>query len=181
MNNKEIELARKKYDKLIPAQQKENLEQLREELRILMENPDVKKYLELSSLVEEENEKISSVVEQTFGKIATKTKDSSNLLVFIGFYSSSLPTGCLSPLKMKNPHARYKYYINIETFEIISVLVNEAEDFEKRNNVIYLDAPSNHHHSNFYLIGCEKIRTEFFKQLIDKPQDEVIKQFVKKR
>lgn len=181
MNGKEIELARKKYDKLIQPQQKEKLEQLKEELIILTASPEVKRYMELNGLVEEENLKISNAMDQTFGKIAAETKDSSNLFVFIGFYSSSLSVGSLSPLKKNNPNARFKYYINIETLEITSVHVEKTDEFEIENNVIYLDNPSNYHNSSFYLIGCEKIRTEFFKQLVVSEPEEVIKRFVKKR
>ena len=71
------------------------------------------------------------------------------------------------------------YYRDLETLEYYKVSQKEKTNFEKNKKIIYLNinkfAPIKERIDKF-----NKLRNEFFGELLVKPQKEVVKQFVKK-
>lgn len=182
MNEKELELARKGYTELMQQREKE-LKEKEIKLESLEENPIVSEYKRISYDVSDEGKRASknSVLEKSFGVIAQNTKRNDNIYVFIGYYGIANTDSFAVPLSVNNPHVRYNYYVNLETLGIKKVDKEKNEIFEKQNIIIYLDEPSVYHHIGFYRKKFNELRNMYFEHLIDKSQEEAIKQIIKKR
>lgn len=181
MNEKELKLARNKYNELMKQNQEETKEK-ENKIKVLKEDSKVNEYIELSYDVSEEGQKSSKnrILEKSFGEIAKETEKNDNIYVFVGYYGLS-SQNYLVPLSEKNPHARYLYFVNLETTDIVAIQKEKTEYFFSSNVVLYLDDPKKYHHVSFYREKFNDLRNKYFSYLVEDTQKEAIKQIIKKR
>jgi len=165
MNEREIELARKRYNSLL--EERNALETKKSRILELENNPLVKEYLGLKEEVKNNKQKLSddSIVISAFSGIAAHTKDSNKLLINIGEGNSNV------------------FYIDLETDEMYSVKLFEKKEFEKNNKIIYL----NNKNDNWYLLNLNanlnkinRLRIKFFESVLEKTQDEAVDEILNK-
>ena len=184
MTDEEIKQARENYNKLLV--EKEELEKMKKRITELETTSLVKEYIELCKLTTSvESKKID--VEVAFDDIAKNTKDSNRIFVYMGsyFYNISYETHKIDGSKPGYPLLLF-WYKDLETLKEHYKKNENRDSFEKNHNVIYLiDEKNNYGHSKETELKMEerfqKLREQFFKELLTKPQDEVVKQFVRRR
>lgn len=181
MNNTEIALARQKYNDLKLKQQE--YKQMKQRILELEQNPIVQEYLNLVDLVKEqaENKRFEEheMISNAFEELALSTNDSNNILVYMGAYKYTVLVPILVKTKNDYNDADYVLYRDLETCRFFKVNIHNKKMFEKESNVIFLDDTNFTSHLD-YLNGFKKLTSMFFKELLVKPQEEVVKQFVKK-
>ena len=177
MNNNEIELAKKIYDKI--QLEKSEYEQTRQRLLELEQRPVIKKYLNLVNEVKEKKENMASDEYESVGRvfqgIADRTAESNNILIYKGAYEIN----CFDGAKLTETRfADYIMYQDLETLECYRINPREQKEFEKGKNIIHLNDKSFKCYSD-YRNAFFKLRNEFLKELLVKPQEEVVRQLVK--
>lgn len=181
MNNDEIALARQKYNDLKLKQQE--YKQMRQRILELEQNPIVQEYLNLVELVKEQSKnkrfEDHEMISNAFEELALNTNDSNNILVYMGAYKSNVLVPKLVEIK-NDYNADYILYRDLETCRFFKVDIHNKKMFEKENNVIFLDDTNFSSHLD-YFDGFGKLTSMFFKELLVKPQEEVVKQLVKKK
>lgn len=116
------------------------------------------------------------MINQAFEGFALETKDSNKILVYMGAYEVNV----LSGTKLfETKKADYVLYRDLETCQFFKIETHNKKIFENENTVIFLD-DSNFKQDIDYLDGFRDLASMFFKDLLVKPQQEVVKQFVKK-
>jgi len=174
MNQKELELAKKRYNILL--NEKKQLQQKKDKILELEKNPIIQEYLNLTSEIKSKEEKLdeSCVILSAFSQSASRTKESNKLLVNIGGYCCD---NVLGIRKVTINKAKYIRYIDLETDEVYDIEPDKKDEFEQQNKIIYLN---NGNRDLFSLKMIKELRIEFFKELLIKEQDQVINEMLKK-
>lgn len=171
MNAEELNQARQNFlDNL--EQHKEILELKREAISLL-ENPFVQRFLELQEYIKVDTSTEKQLIEQAFRDIAFKTYDSNQIMVFVGTYASD--NSLISENAMD---AEYNKYLDLETQELYKVCTNKVKDFEKDYLVVYI--PNLSLNPRKYMENYFKLKEYFFGELMNNPQNIVIKKLQKK-
>ena len=178
MNNQEIKLARQKYKEI--QFEKQKYEKMKQRVLVLKQNPIVQEYLNLVDFVKEKRENKNfeehKMINQAFEGFALETNDSNKILVFMGAYEVNVLSGTNL---VRTKDADYVLYRDLETCQFFKIETHNKKTFENENTVIFLDDSNFNSHID-YLDGFSKLTNTFFKELLVKPQEEVVKQFVKK-
>lgn len=176
MTEEEIKLAREKYSKL--SRRKEELNNMKKRLLELEENPVVKEYLDLSNFINENEKsyKDLNMIWDSFYQLSTRTKNSNNIFVYMGAYEYRLTSND----KLVNiSQADYVLYKDIETGDVFKVIPYKSKEFEKTHTVIHL--PIEKDKELCYKDEFIRLRRDFFRDLLEKPQDEVVNKLIKEK
>ena len=177
MTNYEIELARQKYSELQLEQKK--YEEMKQRLTELEQNPIVQEYRDLiDKLSGLHSATESEMCYLAFYKFAHETKANNNIFIYGGSYKSG-KYGVDSDHLVLFEKADYIVYINLETYSEEHVSPSKRSEFENNNIVIY-PKEKNSNDEGYYDKFRSELIHEFFGELLIKPQEEVVKQFVKK-
>ena len=169
MNNYEIKYAKEKYDSMLEEKNKVDLAKIR--LKRLEQTSEVKTYLEIIEFLKN-NDKYCNKQEMlyaSFSKVATLTTNSNNILVYMGAYKIN---NLLALVLSDEKDADFICYEDLETENLYKINPISKKEFEEEHNIIYLDTKN-------YNEGIKKLRIQFFKQLLNKPQEEVVKKLIK--
>ena len=185
MTDNELEKIRSKYEKLLST--KKALESLQEEKKFLENNVKVKRYLEITNLLENNKENNSSLnydnlIERSINSIPVS--NTNNIYVYIGTYRYNDEIDIIHGSKddrvaFFDKKADYRVYRNIESLSYqddysINVPVSQCEKFEREHNVIY---PKTCLNGEYYY----KVRREFFKTAILEGQEKAIEKVLTKK
>ena len=180
MTEKEIMLARERYNEVVPNEKKENLEQMKNEAILLEQNDIIKKYIELKkqiTMIDNEINNSENLI-FAFDSISMQTKQSSNLYLAIGYFSSVVDIKNFVSLNEKNPNSHYKYYINIETCEVEVINAKDVKEFEQNNNIINSELVLTRKVN--FLDKLEDIRKIYFGYLLEENEEIAIQKTKKK-
>lgn len=174
MNDKEIKLGIKKYKKIKKEKQfylgqKEQLEKLRND-------PNVQEYIKISKYLEKHNDKEYDeklIISKTFGHIAEMTKDSNNILVFLGFKDEK--DNATIDLKKVD----YASFMDLETMEPYNIPFEQYDYFCKDKKIVYFDDPWIYHASGYYMSNFFRIRNEYFKNIIELDQEQAVEKVLR--
>lgn len=172
MNNNEIELARKKYNSLLV--EKNRLELVKKRLLRLEKDPKVQEYISLVEFINSARwvlESEESMAFDSFHEIAKSTKNSNNVLVYLGSYKQD--DDSLTDIEC----ADYLIYEDLEQFKSYNVEPHARLEFEKDHKVIYLENKNISCYKE-YLIELYKLRSKIFKELLTRPQEEVVEEIL---
>ena len=172
MNEAELERARKNYNKQIKLNEKKLLKH--EEVKELLNDSNVKRYIELQKYLNYSEPTKIDMAEDAFGYVKISRESSNNILVYVGSYNDG---GDI--LLMDNEEIGEKSFWDLETTEIYNIPINDCGEFEKNNFIIYM--PEFVRTREEYDKGYFKLRRYFFSELIDKPQEEVVKALKKRK
>lgn len=180
MTEKEIKLARGRYNEVVPYEKKENLKQMKTELLNLEQNDIVRRYIELKNQATTMENEINDPANLTFafGDISAKTGKSCNLYLVMGYFSSILDLENFYSLSKENPNVRYKYYINVETEKLEVISMSNVKEFEKNN--IIIDVNSGIIKKAKVLNKLNEIRSIYFNYLLEENQQVAIQKTKKK-
>ena len=176
MNDKEIKQGRKKYNKI--QKEKQFYLSKKAELEELKKDPKVQQYLEVAKYLFNHSDKEfenNNVVERSFANLASRTKDSNNILVFLGFidYYDKVT---IHPKKID--HASF---IDLETMEECNVHPAYYSEFCKDKKIVYFDDPYSFHNKEYYMQKFFEFRNEYFKNIIELNQEDAIEKVLKER
>ena len=162
-----LEQYRKEYNTL--KQEKEALIKAQEELKELLEDENVQRYIELADLVDLEYkpEDDYKLAEKAYS--ISKNNDTNKIMVYMGSYIWNRDAEITYE---DNPNATYKAYMDLESLDAYNITLDKVEEFEKNHITIYnpVDMPISHEYSrNFF-----KIRRWYLMELISKTPYEVI-------
>ena len=187
MTNEELEKIRKKFKEL--QEKRTAILKLGEEIKLLEQNPTVKKYLELVELYEKNT--LGKMDE--FGKktdedllhsslCSVRINETNNIYVYIGTfqknYEYDIEHGSPDYRVNKNdPNADYRIYRNLELMAYqdayeIEVQIDDCEKFEQEHIVIYPKKTSLY--NQFFL----KTRDEFFKTSVYESQEKALERIL---
>jgi len=133
-----------------------------------------------NSLKEKNKESFNEneLIHQTFGLIPNTTTSSNRILVYMGAYKTNEILGIrLTELKDSD----YVMYKDLETCE--SLILEKPYSllkFSKHDKLISLNDDKFESVSD-YLIAFRQLRNQLLKELLVKPQEEVVKQIVKEK
>lgn len=169
MNNTELEQFRKEYETL--KRENEALLEARDELRKLLETEEVKRYIELSDIVEENYEAPSdeSLATKVYSNISyskIKEENSNNILIYMGSYLFEKLT------YDSDPDADYKAYMDLETMRAYNIPLENVKTFENAHTIIYIPVTYPNHQEfsrNFFAL-----RNWFLLEILRRPQADVI-------
>lgn len=166
MTQKELEFARKRYKTL--TQENEATESELKELKQLMQDPKIKRFIKLQTKYKHyqpEIKKTDDLILNAFG-YAVETIEDNGIYVFVG-----------KTRKIEN------VYKNLETTREHHIYIEkEKEEFEKNNYIIKLDHSEDKtlHYSYDQIEQYKKLRTWFLKELLkDENTQEKVVQKVK--
>ena len=128
MNDREIKLGRKKYNKL--KKEKQNYLNKKKELEELKNDPSVKRFLEISKYVDKHSDKEfedEKMKFDSFKNLASRTENSKNILVFMGFRNER-DNMAIDPKKIQ-----YAVFMDIETMELGIIKYSEYDFFCKNH------------------------------------------------
>ena len=174
MNENEIKKGRKKYKKLL--REKDLYLQKKEELEELKQNPIVIKYLETIKYLDRHSDKEfeeSRIVDRAFGNIASRTEDSNNIIVFLGFKDIN-DNSCINPNRIE-----YAVFMDLETMEVANIDYENYSKFCKNKNIIYFDDEYKYHNTAYYTEKFFELRNEYLESLIELDQESAIKKLVR--
>lgn len=168
MNNDELLKFRSRYNKEIKNNDKAISK--KQEVLELLENPDVKRFLSLKKYIDYKEKSISEIIKDSFSSIKIDTKNSNNILVYVGTYNEK--DKFVKDVKIKKG---YKTYLDLETIDSIHVDLSEVSEFEKGNDIIYISDCRDS--SSQYMDDFFRLREYFFERLVSCSQEEVIEEF----
>ena len=175
MNDSEIKIGRKKYNKL--QKEKEYYLSKKQELEELKKDPKVQKYIEtikyLNMHSDEEYEK-DMIISKAFENISTNTQDSSNILVFVGF-RDDYDNVIIDPKKID-----YAAFMDLETMQAYNIHPTYYDTFCKDKNIVYLDDPYKYHNSGYYMKKFFELRNEYLSNLVLLDQEKAKKMILRK-
>lgn len=178
MTNYEIELAKKRYNEI--QLEKKEYEQLKQRINELKQKPIVQEYLSLIDKTKEiEGNKTYdevAIINESFDNLAGNTKESNNIKIYMGAYRMNVFIGAEL---IRTKDADYVLYYDLENYRTHEVNIYQCFTFEEENIVIHID-DKNFGCFQDYMKAFNKLRNEFLGELLIKPQEEVVKQFVKK-
>lgn len=181
MNYAEVNKATKNYLNLVL--EKNRLGAIKEIILEYERNPIVKQYIELKKEIEENKHKMkkkSELLVDSFNDVALTTKDSNNLLVCLGTYFYDIVNAKVCTEQHDNT-IKMKYYIDLETLQDYKMSVSKSKEFEIENKIIYLDEGDyGYNNLEHYKSKFIKLRENFFKDLLDNPQEVVMQKLLKK-
>ena len=174
MTDEEIKIAKEKYKDL--EDRKNELELIKNRLSELKENELVKEYLSLSRIIRVGGKILLTddyLVEKSFGDIAMNTSCENDIYVYMGdaSYDYLFTVG-----SYKVGIKRRVLYKNLETMELVDILLSKKDDFESQHKIVYLKSDSQSQYDKSF----EEVRNEFLRDLLTTPQEEAVKKFVMK-
>ena len=174
MNDREIKFGRKKYNKL--QTEKEYYLEKTKELEELKKVPKVQYYLKtvkyLNRHTEKEYEK-DNIISKSFGNIANRTKDSSNILVFLGFRDD------YDNVTVISKKIDYVSFMDLETMEPYNIHPAYYDEFCKDKNIVYFDDPYKYHNSGYYMEKFFELRNKYLSSLVELDQEKKKKKIVR--
>lgn len=180
MKQKELEEAREEYKRLI--EERKVLIGYKNELLELLKDEKVKKYLQLSKLVDLEYKGPSDfeIIKRAFhnGAMLDATLNSNYIMVYQGTYIQDKVTHDQQLTYDFDPEGHYKVYRDLETTETYNVSINDSDEYERKNLTIYV--PVQDYNSHEYFKKYLEIKCWFLEQLITKSQSDVIAELSKK-
>ena len=178
MNDREIKVGRKKYNKL--QTEKEYYLSKKQELEELKKDPRVQEYLETINYLNRHTDKEfeeDTMKLNAFKNLASRTKNSSNILVFLGFKDIH-DNATIHPQKID-----YAAFMDLETMEpcnIYNINPTYYDEFCKDKNIVYFDDPYKYHNSGYYMKKFFELRTEYLGSLVELDQESAIEKVMKK-
>ena len=164
MNEIELKKARKQYRSNL--KENKTLEEIKKELEELKQSKEVLRYIELSKNIKKQLSDDEKIIQNSFRTIATSTKNSNSIYVFMGSYVKHFAPSadCLSPIK-NAPWTDYNIYWDLETEEAIKVIKERINSFEKNNIVIDNKTIISSPKFSDYYDNFQKIQTRYYKSL----------------
>ena len=192
MNNNEIDAAKKEYSKLQAL--KEKYKDLKQRINYLENHNIVREYLQLvkqlNMMDENFNYDDENLVSLAFEGIADKTENSNEIWVYMGSYKTD-PIMYNTMLVDKFELSDYILEKNLETCEerkiyiseIIKRCISKSQMVERPKSKPHKRCrmKGNFNSYNDYLKAFEKLRISFLKELINYPQEEVIKSMINEK
>lgn len=187
MKEEIIQQVRKEYNKT--KKEKDTLLSYNKELKELSENEKVKRFLELSKLVDREYSGPSeeTMIRRAYANVfddslaIAKITDSAEIMVFMGSYikNSSLEEENNDYITYeKDPDTSYKAYMDLETTEVSYIEKDYCLDFETEYLVLY--PPVSEYSEAEYFKKYRELQNWFKTQLIHRSQADVIEELKKK-
>ena len=175
MNDKELNNGRKKYNKI--QKEKKYYLNKKKELEALKKDPKVIEYLKttkyLSNHTDAEFEE-KNIVNKAFGNIASRTEDSNNIIVFLGFKDEN-DNSCINPNRIE-----YAVFMDLETMEAVNIYYENYSKFCKNRNIIYFDDEYKYHNTAYYTEKFFELRNEYLESLIELDQEVAKEKILKK-
>lgn len=139
MNIEDIIIARNSYNKYL--KERDKLAKLKAELKRLIENPFVKRYLEIQSVDNKNLLKENDMIRYSFGKVETRNIPNENkIYIYMGAYKSNDSPYSRTDILLKETdraNADYILYLNIDNdFDSITIPLIHEEQFEQKNTVL---------------------------------------------
>ena len=175
MDDKELKLARKKYNKLKNA--KQNYLNKKDELEQLKNDPNVIRFLELSKYFDKHSEKEfeeNNMISKSFSNIASRTEKSNNILVFLGFIDN------YDSVTIHPKQINYVSFMDLESMEPYNIHPAYYDEFCEDKRIVYFDDPWTYHNSEYYMQNFFELRNKFFKNLVDLDKEKTIQKILKK-
>ena len=185
MTDEEIQKARDNYNRIITDN---NLLRnfncgAERELEELEKDPKVQRYKFLRDTIEfYGNQDVDysfskqedySLRNSVFTDIANKTKHSNKIYVFMGFFDKA------ENITVEKEKISYALFSDLETLETVTVPYKEYSRFIKNNKVIKDIDKYKERYKGYYEYRLFKIRKEFFDDLIENEQEEVVQKILK--
>ena len=184
MTDDEIKKARDNYNRIITDRnlfRKFNNSDS-EELEELEKDPKVQRYIYLKDIVDFYNVSDDYLNDQhdhnlrnmVFTDIANKTKHSNKIYVFMGFFDRA------ENITVEKEKISYAVFSDLETLDTVTIPYKEYSYFIENNKVVKgIDGYKKHNEEHYRYI-LFKIRKEFFNDLIENEQEEVVQKLLKK-
>ena len=183
MTNEELEKIRKKFKEL--QEKRTEILKLGEAIKLLEQNPTVKKYLELVNLYEKNTTgRMYEFDKKTDDDLlysslcSVRINETNNIYVYMGTfqknYECDIEHGSTDyRVNKHDPDANYRIYRNLELMSYqdayeIEVQIEDCEKFEQGHIVIYPKKTSLY--NQFFL----KTRDEFFKTSVYESQEKAL-------
>lgn len=166
MNDNELNRARKNYEKQL-KQNKICLAKKEEAIKLL-EDPNVKRFLDLQKYLKYQEPTSVDMAEKAFNLARLSSINSNQIFVYAGSYDCS--GNCVSNT---NDSIVEKSFWDLETVDTVQIPILDCPSFEKEHLIIYM--PEFIRTTEDFNRSYFKLRRYFLSELIDKPQDEVIK------
>lgn len=174
MNDREIKLGRKKYNKL--KNEKQNYLNKKKELEELKNDPSVKRFLEISKYVDKHSDKEfedEKMKFDSFKNLASRTENSKNILVFMGFRNER-DNMAIDPKKIQ-----YAVFMDIETMELGIIKYSEYDFFCKNHQIVFITDGYTYKPSDYYMERFLKLREKYLSSLVELNQEEAIERLVR--
>ena len=145
-----------------------------------MNNSELQTYLCSYKRLIEEGKSKESAIRVASNKIVVKEENSNKILVYVGTYKvDKYLTKSIESLTYEgNPKAKFKRYIDIETYTLYTVNMPDVKKFEEENNIIYRQ--TNMNNMSLYYQNYMDARKEFFEGILSEPQDKVVLKLTRK-
>ena len=183
MTEEEIKKARANYNRILTNNNvlKKITCSAKEELEELEKDPKVKRYIYLKDIadfynVSDDYDKYRddySLRNMVFTDIANNTKHSNKIYVFMGFFDRA------ENITIEKEKISYALFSDLETLDTVTVPYKEYTYFRENNKVIKDIDEYKERHEGYYQYRLFKIRKEFFNDLIDNEQAEVVQKILK--
>lgn len=184
MKESELNKVRNEYNKII--KEKETLISYKNELIELTNNEQVKRFLELEELVDEdylgpsEETMIMKAYQEVPGAFGNQTINSNHIMVYMGNY---IKKGLRKQNEdymtyERNPDTSYKSYMDLETTEWYNIDKDKFLEFETEYLTLYL--PISEYTEEEYYKKYTELQKWFKIQLIHRSQLDVIKELQEK-
>jgi len=161
----ELELSQFRLRFNILKQERDLLVEEHKELKELLKDEKVQRYIELMQ-INYDIHNDEELAEKAFNSEVT----SNNIMVYMGTYIYDVANDYLT--YDDDPEGMYKSYMDLETEQVYSILVDECKKFEERNTVIYI--PVSICTANEYSKNYLTLKKWFLLELTMKHQEIVI-------
>ena len=145
-----------------------------------MNNSELQTYLcSYKSLLNKGKSKDNAIREAS-NKTVVKEENSNRILVYVGTYKIDkyLTKSVESLTYEDNPKAKFKRYIDIETYTLYTVDMSDVKKFEEENSIIYKQINMNN--LSLYYQNYIDTRKEFFEGILSEPQEKVVLKLTQK-
>jgi len=161
---------RKEYHTL--KQEKEALIKAQKELKEILKDENVQRYIELADLVDLDYkpEEDYRLAEKAYG--ISKNNDTNKIMVYMGTFIWDRVEKEEYLTFDNDPDATYKAYMDLESLEAHNIALDKVSEFEQNYTTIY--SPSKMFSSSDYSRNFFKIRHWYLMELITKTYAEVI-------
>ena len=174
MTEEEIKIAKERYKNFL--NEEEELKKDEKRLEELKNDPKVIEYLDLQRYFKR-IEPFDYSISNAFSNVAYYTKESNEILVYIGQMEFNFNYSN----QYVDSNGDFAIYRDLETSTYYKVRPECVEEFEKKHNVIHVEDGKKEYGKSTYEKGYQKLRDEFFQKLMDKPQEEAVKELFSER
>lgn len=172
MTDEELKLVRIKYKDLMREHQK--LEAMEIKLEELESKHINQEYVELKDSLSF-HKTLYYCMLSDFSKMISSTDKSNEILIYIGQFKYNT-SGTSDRVESNGDFALYR---DLETLRCYRVKSYHMKKFESLHNIIRI--PQNKANNDPYEEGFNELREEFFKELINKSQEETVSDLFNKR